>query len=54
MKPTPEQKIRAEASRGKNEPIARSAKVAPGQNGEVQPKRSAARKQPGTDEARRG
>jgi hypothetical protein len=53
MRRTPERKVRAEASRGKNEPLARNAKVIPEQNGEVRPTRQAARQQPGTDQANR-
>lgn len=48
-----EKSIREEASRGKNEPMAKTPKVKPEQNGEVEPLRSTARKQPGTDEAKR-
>jgi hypothetical protein len=44
-------KIRAEASRGKNEPLAKTARVATGQNGETRATRQAAKAQPGTDEA---
>lgn len=51
MKRISEEQVRAEASRGKNEPIAKSAKVARQQNGQVEPRRSTARKQPGTDES---
>ena len=49
MKRISEKAVRAEASRGRNEPIARSARVHRTQNGEVQPSRSAAKKQRGTD-----
>ena len=49
----PEEKVRAEASRGKNEPIAKGAKVITNQNGEVRPTLEAARRQSGTDEARK-
>jgi hypothetical protein len=52
MKRISEEHLRAEASRGKNEPMAKTAKVAHGQNGEVKPLRSTARKQPGTDESK--
>ena len=53
MKPVSEKQVREEASRGKNEPMAKTAKVEEEQNGEVEPLRSTARKQPGTDEAER-
>jgi hypothetical protein len=53
VKKVDEEKVRAEASRGKNEPMARSPHVAPQQNGEAEPTISAARKQAGTDQARR-
>jgi hypothetical protein len=52
MEKTSEAKVRAEASRGKNEPIAKNAKVQAHQNGEVSPTRGAARQQPGTDESK--
>lgn len=45
--------MREEARRGKNEPMAKAPKVKEEQNGEVAPLRSTARKQPGTDEAKR-
>jgi hypothetical protein len=45
-----EDQIRDEAARGKNEPIAKDPKVRREQNGEVEPRRSTARRQPGTDE----
>jgi hypothetical protein len=51
MKRISEGKVRGEASRGKNEPMAKTARVVPNQNGEVCPPREAARKQPGTDES---
>jgi hypothetical protein len=51
MEKKSEQKVRAEASRGKNEPMARNPKVATNQNAEVRPTRAAARAQPGTDES---
>jgi hypothetical protein len=53
MKRISENQVREEASRGKNEPMAKTPKVRRGQNGEVAPLRSTARKQPGTDEAKR-
>jgi len=53
MRGKSEEKVRSEASRGKNEPLAKTAKVVPGQNGEVRPTRQAAREQPGTDESNR-
>jgi hypothetical protein len=52
MKRIAEDQIREEARRGKNEPMAKSPKVRREQNGEVEPLRSTARKQPGTDEAK--
>jgi hypothetical protein len=51
MKRISEETLREEASRGKNEPIAKSAKVNLKQNAEVEPSRAAIRKQKGTDEA---
>jgi hypothetical protein len=51
MRKTSEGKIRSEEVRGKNKPLAKSAKVVQGQNGEVRPTRRAAREQPGTDES---
>ena len=51
LKRISEERVREEASRGKNEPMAKRAKVRREQNGEVEPLRSTARKQPGTDEA---
>jgi hypothetical protein len=53
MKRISENQLRAEASRGKNEPMAKSARVQPKQNGEVEPLRSTAQKKGGTDEAKR-
>ena len=53
MKRISEKAVRAEASRGKNEPLAQTTLVQKGQNGEIAPSRSAARRQPGTDEAER-
>jgi hypothetical protein len=53
MKPRSEAKLREEASRGKNEPMAKNAKVIQKQNAEVGPTREAAKAQPGTDEAKR-
>jgi hypothetical protein len=53
MKRISEKQIRDEASRGKNEPMAKTPKVRREQNGEVEPLRSTARKQPGTDQARK-
>jgi hypothetical protein len=52
MKRISEGQVREEASRGKNEPMAKTPKVRPAQNGEVTPLRSTAKKQPGTDEAK--
>jgi hypothetical protein len=52
MKQISEDQVREEARRGKNEPMAKSPKVHRKQNGEVEPLRSTARKQPGTDEAK--
>jgi hypothetical protein len=52
MEQISEKHIREEASRGKNEPMAKTAKVKPEQNGEVEPLRSTAQKQPGTDAAK--
>ena len=49
MKRVSEGQVREEARRGKNEPMAKVAKVKEGQNGEVEPLRSTARKQPGTE-----
>jgi hypothetical protein len=49
MKRVPEHRIREEASHGKNEPMAKSAKVTVKQNAEVGPSPEAAEKQPGTD-----
>ena len=46
MKRISEERVREEASRGKNEPMAKRAKVRREQNGEVEPLRSTARKQP--------
>ena len=53
MKRISEEQVREEASRGKNEPMAKAPKVRRGQNGEVAPLRSTAKKQPGSDEARK-
>jgi hypothetical protein len=50
MKPTSEKEVREETTKGKNEPLASSPKVIPGQNAEVRPIREAAQAQPGTDE----
>jgi hypothetical protein len=50
MSESREEQVRSEASRGKNEPMAKSNKVHVEQNGEVRPKRAAAREQPGTDQ----
>jgi hypothetical protein len=47
-----EKEVRSEASRGKNEPLAKTPKAVPGQNGETRPPREAAKQQPGTDEAK--
>ncbi|HEX7862548.1 MAG TPA: hypothetical protein VF773_19595 [Verrucomicrobiae bacterium] len=52
MKRVSEGQIREEARRGKNEPMAKTAKVREEQNGEVQPLRRTAQKQPGTDESK--
>jgi hypothetical protein len=52
MKPISEEKIREESSRGKNEPIAKSPRVIIKQNAEVETTEEAAKKQPGTDQAR--
>jgi hypothetical protein len=52
MKRISENDLRREASRGKNEPMAKGPRVQTKQNGEVEPARSAVRKQPGTDEAK--
>jgi len=53
MKRVSEEQVREEARRGKNEPMAKEPKVQRKQNGEVDPLPSTARKQPGTDEAKR-
>jgi hypothetical protein len=53
MKPISEGAVREEARRGKNEPMAKSPTVDPQQNGEAEPTRKAAERQPGTDEAER-
>jgi hypothetical protein len=53
MKPISERAVREEARRGKNEPLAKSPTVDPQQNGEAEPTRKAAERQPGTDEAER-
>jgi hypothetical protein len=52
MKRVSEGQVREEARRGKNEPMAKVPKVKETQNGEAQPLRSTARKQPGTDESK--
>ena len=53
MKRISEDDLRREASRGKNEPMAKGPNVRSKQNGEVEPMRSTVQKQPGTDEAKR-
>lgn len=53
MKRISEGAVREESRRGKNEPMAKTPVVAPQQNGEAEPTRAAARRQPGTDESRR-
>jgi hypothetical protein len=51
MKKISENQIREEVRRGKNEPMAKDAKVDTTQNGEREPTRESARKQPGTDQS---
>lgn len=46
-------KMREDARAGKNTAIAKNPRVATQQNGEVEPLRSTARKQKGTDEAKK-
>jgi hypothetical protein len=53
MKHLSEKRMRGDASSGKNQPIAKSSRVNPQQNGESQPSRSSARKQHGTDISRK-
>jgi hypothetical protein len=53
MKRVSQEQIREEARRGKNEPMAKEPKVQRKQNGEIDPLPSTARKQPGTDAAKR-
>jgi hypothetical protein len=53
MKNSSEKALHDEVARRKNEPLAKSHRLHRGQNAEVQPARSEARKQPGTDEARK-
>jgi hypothetical protein len=52
MKLISEEELREKAREGKNEPIAKTPKVQRKQNGEVEPLRSTARKQRGTDAAK--
>ena len=52
MKNRSEREVREEASRGKNEPMAKTPKVATNQNGEARPPKDAAEAQPGTDESK--
>jgi len=53
MKHVSEQQVREEASNGKNKEMAKTPKVVPQQNAEVQPPRSAARAERGTDESKK-
>lgn len=46
--------MKERAAQGKNTPIAKEPRVRPVQNAEVEPLRSAAKKQRGTDESRKG
>ena len=53
MKRISEEQVREEASRGKNEQMAKNPKVRREQNGEVEPLRSTAKEQAGTDESKK-
>lgn len=52
MKRISARELQEEAIHGKNEPMAKGARVQKKQNGEVEPLISTVRKQPGTDASR--
>ena len=52
MKDAPEERLYEKAAEGKNQPMAKEPRVDKQQNGETEPTRTAALKQPGTDEAK--
>ena len=52
MKQVSEQSVREKCLEGKNQPMAKEPRVDKQQNGETEPTRTTALKQPGTDEAK--